>query len=231
MKKSFWTFLQGIYNRLKSFLSGRKKRDVFYIGGSESLPPPLSAQEEAECIQALGRGESGARSALIEHNLRLVVYIAKKFENTGVTVEDLISIGTIGLIKAVNTFDASKKIKLATYASRCIENEILMQFRANKKTAQDVSIMEPIDTDKDGHPLTLMDVIAQDDTIIEDLDLKINAEKLYRYMEEMLDDREKEIIRWRYGLIGDGLTQREVAKKLIFPAPMFPASKRRRWKN
>lgn len=126
----------------------------------------------------------------------------------------MISIGTIGLIKAINTYNPEKKIKLATYASRCIENEILMHFRASKKTAQDVSISDPIDTDKEGNPLTLMDVISEDDTILDDLDLKINAEKLYRYIRESLDDREQEIIEWRYGLIGDGLTQREVAKKL-----------------
>lgn len=114
----------------------------------------------------------------------------------------------------MSTFDYTKGIRLATYASRCIENEILMHFRAAKKTAQDVSISDPIDTDKDGHPLTLIDVIAEDDTILDDLDLKINAEKLYRYMQECLDDREKEIIEWRYGLVGKDLTQREVAKKL-----------------
>ena len=180
----------------------------------KTFPQPLEAEEEQYYLQRLKEGDGQARDILVERNLRLVAHIVKKYQGTGEETEDLISIGTIGLMKAVSTFDYSKGIRLATYASRCIENEILMQFRANKKTAQDVSIMEPIDTDKDGHPLTLMDVIAQDDTIIDDLDLKINAEKLYRYMEEMLDDREKEIIRWRYGLIGDGLTQREVAKKL-----------------
>ncbi len=193
--------------------------NIFYMAlhvvNSGSFPKPLSAEEERECLEAFReRGDIAARNRLVEHNLRLVAHIIKKYYSSVRDQDDLISIGTIGLMKAVSTFDYSKGIRLATYASRCIENEILMQFRANKKTAQDVSIMEPIDTDKDGHPLTLMDVIAQDDTIIDDLDLKINAEKLYRYMEEMLDDREKEIIRWRYGLIGDGLTQREVAKKL-----------------
>ena len=143
-----------------------------------------------------------------------MAHIIKKYYSSVRDQDDLISIGTIGLIKAVSTFDYTKGIRFATYASRCIENEILMHFRSNKKTAQDVSISDPIDTDKDGHPLTLMDVIAEDDTIIEDLDLKINAEKLYRYMRDILDDREKEIIEWRYGLVGGGLTQREVAKKL-----------------
>lgn len=193
--------------------------NIFYMAlhvvNSGSFPKPLSAEQERAYLEAFREhGDIQARNELVEHNLRLVAHIIKKYYSSVRDQDDLISIGTIGLMKAVTTFDYTKGIRLATYASRCIENEILMQFRANKKTAQDVSIMEPIDTDKDGHPLTLMDVIAEDDTILDDLDLKINAEKLYRYMEETLDDREKEIIRWRYGLIGDGLTQREVAKKL-----------------
>lgn len=212
MKKSFWTFLQGIYNRLKSFLSGRKKRDVFYIGGSESLPPPLSAQEEAECIQALGRGESGARSALIEHNLRLVVYIAKKFENTGVTVEDLISIGTIGLIKAVNTFDASKKIKLATYASRCIENEILMFLRRTSKHKMEVSIDEPLNVDWDGNELLLSDILGTDaDAIYRGIEDEVDKELLSLAMKK-LTPREKKIMELRFGLYGNReYTQKQVA--------------------
>ncbi len=215
MKKSFWTFLQGIYNRLKSFLSGRKKRDVFYIGGSESLPPPLSAQEEAECIQALGRGESGARSALIEHNLRLVVYIAKKFENTGVTVEDLISIGTIGLIKAVNTFDASKKIKLATYASRCIENEILMFLRRTSKHKMEVSIDEPLNVDWDGNELLLSDILGTEPDIV-NKNIEAETEKeLLRSALSKLNEREREIMQLRFGLEGNiEQTQKEVADRL-----------------
>ena len=212
MKKSFWTFLQGIYNRLKSFLSGRKKRDVFYIGGSESLPPPLSAQEEAECIQALGRGEASARSALIEHNLRLVVYIAKKFENTGVTVEDLISIGTIGLIKAVNTFDASKKIKLATYASRCIENEILMFLRRTSKHKMEVSIDEPLNVDWDGNELLLSDILGTDaDAIYRGIEDEVDKELLSLAMKK-LTPREKKIMELRFGLYGNReYTQKQVA--------------------
>ena len=215
MKKSFWTFLQGIYNRLKSFLSGRKKRDVFYIGGSESLPPPLSAQEEAECIQALGRGEAGARSALIEHNLRLVVYIAKKFENTGVTVEDLISIGTIGLIKAVNTFDASKKIKLATYASRCIENEILMFLRRTSKHKMEVSIDEPLNVDWDGNELLLSDILGTEPDIV-NKNIEAETEKeLLRSALSKLNEREREIMQLRFGLEGNiEQTQKEVADRL-----------------
>ena len=215
MKKSFWTFLQGIYNRLKSFLSGRKKRDVFYIGGSESLPPPLSAQEEAECIQALGRGEASARSALIEHNLRLVVYIAKKFENTGVTVEDLISIGTIGLIKAVNTFDASKKIKLATYASRCIENEILMFLRRTSKHKMEVSIDEPLNVDWDGNELLLSDILGTEPDIVnKNIDAETEKE-LLRSALSKLNEREREIMQLRFGLEGNiEQTQKEVADRL-----------------
>ena len=192
---------------------------IFYMAlhvvNSGSFPRPLTAAQERECLEAYHlRNDMEARNTLIEHNLRLVAHIIKKYYSSVRDQDDLISIGTIGLIKAVGTFDYTKGTRFATYASRCIENEILMHFRASKKTAQDVSISDPIDTDKDGHPLTLMDVIAEDDTIIEDLDLKINAEKLYRYMRDILDDREKEIIEWRYGLVGGGLTQREVAKKL-----------------
>ena len=193
--------------------------NIFYLAlhvvNTGSFPRPLTAAQERECLQAFREeGDMAARNQLVEHNLRLVAHIIKKYYSTVRDQDDLISIGTIGLIKAVSTFDYTKGIRLATYASRCIENEILMHFRSNRKTAQDVSISDPIDTDKDGHPLTLIDVIAQDDTIVDDLELKINAEKLYRYIRECLDDREKEIVEWRYGLVGGGLTQREVAKKL-----------------
>ncbi|MCI9415260.1 MAG: RNA polymerase sporulation sigma factor SigK [Clostridiales bacterium] len=192
---------------------------IFYMAlhvvNSGSFPRPLAAAQEREYLEAYRQhGDMEARNQLIEHNLRLVAHIIKKYYSSVRDQDDLISIGTIGLIKAVNTFDYTKGTRLATYASRCIENEILMHFRSNKKTAQDVSISDPIDTDKDGHPLTLMDVIAEEDTTIDDIDLKINAEKLYRYIQETLDDREREIIELRYGLLGDGLTQREVAAKL-----------------
>ena len=179
-----------------------------------TFPKPLTPGEERACLERLQEGDREARDILIERNLRLVAHVAKKYQGTDYETEDLLSVGTIGLIKAVNTFHPERGSRLATYAAKCIENEILMHFRASKKTAQDVSISDPIDTDKDGHPLTLIDVIAEDDTILDDLDLKINAEKLYRYMQECLDDREKEIIEWRYGLVGKDLTQREVAKKL-----------------
>ena len=192
---------------------------VFFMAlsvvNSGSFPHPLSAEEEQECLVAFREGgDMAARNRLIEHNLRLVAHIIKKYYSSARDQDDLISIGTIGLIKAINTFDYTKGVRLATYASRWVENEILMVFRANRKTAQDVSFMEPIETDKEGNSLTLMDVIAADDTILEDLDLKINATKLHRYMDETLSAREKEIVEWRYGLIGEPLTQRQVAKKL-----------------
>ncbi len=180
-----------------------------------SFPRPLTAQQERDAlVRWREQDDLAARNELIEHNLRLVAHIIKKYHNTAADQDDLISIGTIGLIKAVNTFDHTKGTRLATYASRCIENEILMHFRASKKNAQDVSLSEPIDTDKDGHPLSLLDVVADEDTLCEDLELKMNSEKLYRYLQEVLDEREREVIAWRYGLKGDGLAQREVADKL-----------------
>ena len=199
----------------RSFLMHRDG-EVHYIGGTDILPAPFDSVREAEVLRKFGTSEDKeARSALIEHNLRLVVYIARKFDNTSVGVEDLISIGTIGLIKAINTFDVDKNIKLATYASRCIENEILMFFRSAKKTAQDVSLNDPIDTDKDGNTLTLLDTIATDDHILEDIDLRMKVRQLYDAVKTRLSPREREIILLRYGLTGQRpLVQREVAKKL-----------------
>ena len=190
-------------------------KDVHYIGGSDILPAPLEAEEEAKAIEALGtETEEKARKLLIEHNLRLVVYIAKKFDNTGVGVEDLISIGTIGLIKAINTFNPDKKIKLATYASRCIENEILMYFRSMRKTAGDVSLSDCIETGKDGNALSLMDVLCSDEDLFEDLSARQTYRKLYEVMDTVLSPRERMVITLRYGL-GDHtpLTQREIAAK------------------
>ncbi len=185
------------------------------VVNSGSFPHPLSAKEEQELLVAYHeKGDKAARSTLVEHNLRLVAHIIKKYYSTAHDQDDLISIGTIGLIKAVDTFDHTKGVRLATYASRCVENEILMYFRTNRKTAQDISIMEPIETDKEGHTLTLMDVIAAEDTIADDLEMKVNSSKLYRYIEETLTPREKDIICRRYGLTHKPLTQREVAKTL-----------------
>ncbi|MCL2883865.1 MAG: RNA polymerase sporulation sigma factor SigK [Oscillospiraceae bacterium] len=187
---------------------------ALHVVGAGSFARPLSAEREREALRLYReRGDMAARGELIEHNLRLVAHIIKKYYSAARDQDDLISIGTIGLIKAVDTFDYLKGIRLATYAARCIENEILMYFRANKKTAQDVSFSEPIDTDKDGHPLNLIDVLAAEDTMSDELDLKINAEKLYGYMDEVLTEREKEILCWRYGLGHEEHTQREVAKK------------------
>ena len=196
----------------------QKKGEVHYIGGADILPPPLESKREAEMISRLGtEGEKEARALLIEHNLRLVVYIAKKFDNTGVGVEDLISIGTIGLIKAINTFNPSKKIKLATYASRCIENEILMYLRRNSKTKMEVSIDEPLNVDWDGNELLLSDILGtEEDTIYRDLEDEAERKILFRALNK-LSGREKLIVRMRFGLDhpeGKEMTQKEVADQL-----------------
>ena len=185
------------------------------VEGGGSFPKPLSAKEERLCLQRIAEGDRTARDRLIEHNLRLVVHIIKKYYANAIDQEDLISIGTIGLIKAVNTFDCTKGTRFATYASRCIENEILMHFRGRKKSAQDVFISDPIDTDKDGNSLTLVDIMADDVNILDDIDLRLKAERLYAYLGTELELREREIIVLRYGLGGTmPLTQREVAERL-----------------
>jgi RNA polymerase sporulation-specific sigma factor len=195
-----------------------KKGDIHYIGGAEVLPPPLELQEEMRCIEKLDSEESDrAKNELIEHNLRLVVYIAKKFDNTGIGVEDLISIGTIGLIKAINTFNPQKNIKLATYASRCIENEILMYLRRNSKTKMEVSIDEPLNVDWDGNELLLSDILGTDEDIIyRDIETEVEKSLLKKAIEK-LSPREKTIVELRFGLTGecaDELTQKEVADLL-----------------
>ena len=196
----------------------QKKGEVHYIGGADILPPPLESKKEAEMISLLGtEGEKEARSLLIEHNLRLVVYIARKFDNTSVGVEDLISIGTIGLIKAINTFDVDKNIKLATYASRCIENEILMYLRRNNKTKLEVSIDEPLNVDWDGNELLLSDILGTDEDIIY-RDLEDETErKLLNAAIDRLNPREQKIVKLRFGLgreQEDEMTQKEVADLL-----------------
>lgn len=195
-----------------------KQGDIHYIGGTEVLPPPLSPDKESEMIQSLVMEEdSEARATLIEHNLRLVVYIAKKFDNTGVGVEDLISIGTIGLIKSVNTYNPEKNIKLATYASRCIENEILMYLRRNNKTKLEVSIDEPLNVDWDGNELLLSDILGtEEDVIYRDLENEVERKLLGKAIDK-LSDREKTIINLRFGLNnknGEEMTQKEVATLL-----------------
>jgi len=184
------------------------------VGSTGAFPRPLSSAEEKECLIKMEQGDDKARQKLIEHNLRLVAHIIKKYYSAGYEQDDLISIGTIGLIKAVSSYNRSKGTRLATFASKCIENEILMYFRGQKKTSQDISMCEPIDCDKDGNALTLSDIIADDLDIIDNIDIKIKSEKLRGYMAQVLDEREREILMWRYGLDGyDELTQREVAKK------------------
>lgn len=196
-------------------LMGAAPEKVLYIGGSDVLPPPLSREEEAKAISAMGSGNEQAKSTLIEHNLRLVVYIARRFESTGINLEDLISIGTIGLIKAVGTFDAEKKIKMATYASRCIENEILMFLRKSSRLRLEVSLDEPLKTDWDGNELLLSDVLGtRPDTVSVNLDKEIERDIL-RDALERLNPREKRIIMLRFGLGGQReRTQKEVADLL-----------------
>ena len=190
--------------RLKKVMGFRtmirpERGEIHYIGGADILPAPLSLKEETEALNKFGtEEEKEAKAELIEHNLRLVVYIAKKFDNTSVGVEDLISIGTIGLIKAINTFNPTKNIKLATYASRCIENEILMYFRAQKKTAGDVSLSECIETGKDANALSLMDVICTDEDLFENLSAKEMNRQLYDAMARALTPRERTILILRY---------------------------------
>ncbi len=188
---------------------------ILHVTGSGSFPRPLTAQEERDYLIKLKNGDQTARSKLIEHNLRLVAHIIKKYYSNLNDQDDLISIGTIGLIKAIDSFDCGKGIRLSSYAARCIENEVLMFFRSGKKSAQDISMNEPIDMDKDGNALTLMDLMATEDNIVEELDCKIKSEQLKKYILESLSLRERMIIELRYGLDGTApLAQREVAAKL-----------------
>ena len=188
---------------------------IQYIGGSDTLPPPLNREEEAALLSRLDQGEEQARSTLIERNLRLVVYIARRFENTGINIEDLISIGTIGLIKAINTYRTDKNIKLATYASRCIENEILMYLRKNASQRGEVSLDEPLNTDWDGNELLLSDVLGTEaDTVMRPIEDDVDRQLLSAAIDK-LPEREREIIVLRFGLRGrQEQTQKEVADKL-----------------
>lgn len=201
-----------IIELIKLHLLKKQIKDIFYINGPETLPAPLSRAQEEETFQLLEINEEKARQTLITHNLRLVVYIAKKFESTGIGIEDLISIGTIGLIKAVNTFCPSKNIKLATYASRCIENEILMFLRKASQHKNEISIDEPLNIDWDGNELLLSDILGTDDDTVNS-NIEIEAEKsILREAVEKLPEREKCIMQMRFGLInGKEKTQKEVA--------------------
>ncbi|MFW2488407.1 RNA polymerase sporulation sigma factor SigE [Clostridium chromiireducens] len=203
-----------LFNKLVcKFRLFRKK--LYYVGGNDALPPPLSKDEEEDLVNKLNDGDENIRSILIERNLRLVVYIARKFENTGVNVEDLISVGTIGLIKAVNTFNPEKKIKLATYASRCIENEILMYLRRNSKIKAEISFYEPLNIDWDGNELLLSDILGtENDTVYNLIEDEVDKQLLIMALKS-LNDREKEIVRLRFGLNGTReKTQKEVADML-----------------
>ncbi len=188
---------------------------ALHIEGNGVFPKPLSAKEEEKCFVEMANGSVEARNKLIEHNLRLVAHIIKKYYSNAKDQDDLISIGTIGLIKAVSTFNYSKNIRFATYASKCIENEILMNFRKTKKDAGNFYMEDPVETDKDGNQLTLMDIVADTSSMIDEIDLIIKSQQLYNFINECLDERELAIISYRYGLFGHRpMTQREVAKKL-----------------
>ncbi len=185
------------------------------VRGTNSFPPPLSAKEEHECFVKMSQGDTDARNKLIEHNLRLVAHIVRKYYSSAKEQDDLVSIGTIGLIKAIDSYKYDSGTKFATYAGKCLQNEILMYFRSQKKLSQEVSINETIDIDKDGNPLTYIDIISVDDTIADDLEIKLSSEKVAKIIKSGLAEREKEIIIYRYGLDGSKpLTQREVAMKL-----------------
>lgn len=186
--------------------------EIFYVGSSETLPPPLTQDEEVFLLEKLKLGDYAVKTVLIERNLRLVVYIARKFENTGIHIDDLVSIGTIGLIKAVNTFDPHKNIKLATYASKCIENEILMFLRRNNKVKAEVSFDEPLNVDWDGNELLLSDVLGtENDLVLKNIEAEVERKLLYTAIEK-LSSREKKIMELRFGLLGqEEKTQKEVA--------------------
>jgi RNA polymerase sporulation-specific sigma factor len=215
--KLLWFKIKLLWMQFLKNINFHEEDTIYYIGGSEVLPPPLNNEEESILLDQLGGSEDlQVKSILIERNLRLVVYIARKFENTGIGVEDLISIGTIGLIKAINTFKTDKKIKLATYASRCIENEILMYLRRNSKTKTEVSIDEPLNVDWDGNELLLSDILGTEtDIIYRDIEDEVDKQLLIKAMNK-LTKREKKIVELRFGLTDEGIekTQKEVADLL-----------------
>lgn len=202
-----YTYLFSVLSNLFNIILG--------IGSNQTFPPPLSSEEEEKCFLLMKSGDEDARQKLILHNLRLVSHIIRKYYSTSKYQDDLVSIGSIGLVKAVDSYSLGKSTKFATYAAKCIQNEVLMYFRAQKKLANEVSINETIDVDRDGNPLTYIDVISCDDSISEDVDLKIQKDKMYIYINTLLNNREKQIIVMRYGLYGHRqYTQHEVAEHL-----------------
>ena len=204
-----------MFGELLSLLLSKILWIGLHIEGNSTFPKPLSSADEKKYFELFNNGDESARSILIEHNLRLVAHIVKKYYSSTNDQDDLISIGTIGLIKAVNTFSYDKGKKFSTYAARCVENEILMYFRSIKKTQGDVYINEPIDNDNDGNTITLLDLCSDEESLIDNIDLKMKSEKLYKLIDKYLDDREKQILYLRYGLNGcRPLTQREIAQKL-----------------
>ncbi|MGN1059145.1 MAG: RNA polymerase sporulation sigma factor SigK [Clostridia bacterium] len=209
MFSSLWLMLLTFFRYGPFFLS-------YVSNNAGSFPKPLSAKEEAACLELCRKGDEDAKNRLIEHNLRLVAHIAKKYTQIpGADSEDLISIGTVGLIKAISSFDGTKNTRLATYAARCIENEILMYMRASKKVQQEVSLNECLGHDSDGNEITFMDILtAEDEDVAERADLNIDIRKLYRYLDKSLIEREKQIILLRYGLTGKQVTQRKIARQM-----------------
>lgn len=204
-----------MFGGLISWLMENMLYFALHMESGTVFPKPLSAQQEAEAFRRMAEGDTSARPELIVHNLRLVAHVVKKYYTSNADTEELISIGTVGLIKAVSTFNNSKSTRFATYAAKCIDNEILMYFRSAKKSARDVYLDEPVDVDKDGNSMSLMDIIAEDDNMVDRIDTMIKSRQLYGFVENSLDDREREIILYRYGLYGKKpLTQREVAEKL-----------------
>ncbi|MBQ2696588.1 MAG: RNA polymerase sporulation sigma factor SigK [Clostridia bacterium] len=206
---SLWAFFLSFLQFIPFLLS-------YVSNNANTFPRPLTAKEEAECLRLMQAGDENAKNKLIEHNLRLVAHVAKKYTQTpGADSDDIISIGTIGLIKAISSFDPAKNARLATYAARCIENEILMSIRSTKKLNQEISINECLGHDSDGNEITFMDILTDEDEDVAHIaDLNMDIRKLYKYIENSLTDREKEIIMMRYGLKGKSVTQREIAKKL-----------------
>ncbi len=221
--------IKELYNKVRTFFNILSGNEIFYIGGSETLPPPLSMEEEATALEKLKNKDEKAKKVLVERNLRLVVYIAKKFENSGVNIEDLISIGTIGLMKAINTFNTEKNIKLATYASRCIENEILMYLRRNNRTKNEVSIDEPLNTDGDGNELLLSDILgSEEDGVFKNLETEADKRLIGEYLEH-LTSREKYImeLRFRFSVWGRKDSKRSSRFIAVFRNRIFPELKRK----